>query len=93
MNNYKYRFNEGQLVLVGTVIYENGYPASGVNVVLQCICPLGYYYRNHPKCKKCRYRKLQCLSISKTNECGEFLFVIYNRNLIYKVVVVDNLIE
>lgn len=93
MNNYKYEYNEKQLMLLGNVIYENGEPASFVNVVLECICPIGYYNRNNTKCRRCKYSKLRALYLSSTNEKGEFSFVLQNRNFIYRVVVVNNLVE
>lgn len=93
MNNYKYENNGNQLLLVGNVIYEDGKPASFVNVVLECICPIGYYCRNNVKCRRCKYSKLKSLFLSSTNENGEFRFILENRKFIYRVVVVDNLIE
>lgn len=92
MNKYRYIYNGRQLLLIGNVVYENGRPASFVNVVLECICLVGCC-RVNTRCKRCKYRKWKSLCLGSTNEKGEFLFVLPNKNFIYRVVVVNNLIE
>jgi hypothetical protein len=76
----------GKVLLVGNVNYEDGTPIYGAIVILEGFCPIGYAGGKYPKCKNCKYNKHSyCFGIRSTNERGEFLFVIKNKNLCYKV--------
>ena len=88
MDTLRYKKYNGKVLLLGNVSYEDGTPAYGSIVILEAFCKIGGKY---PKCKYCKYnRRTYCVGVSSTNECGEFLLIIQNRKLSYRVRVFDN---
>lgn len=86
------RYND-KTVIFGRVIYEDGLPAKYINVVLEGVCPLALKYKRFEKCKSCKLKRLNFLSLTTTDKNGNFIFVIKNRRLIYSIRVINELIQ
>ena len=88
MEILRYEKYNGKVLLLGNLNYEDGTPVYGAIVILEVFCEIGGKY---PKCKDCKdTRRSYYVGVSSTNECGEFLLIIQNRKLSYRVRVFDN---
>lgn len=92
MRSLKCKKYNGKVLLFGNVSLEDGTPIYGATVILEGFCPTGYIGGKYPKCKKCKYnRRSYCFGVKFTNKCGNFSFVIQNKNLYYKIKVFGDL--